>query len=616
MRWNRTADGGAARKWRLGGIAVLSFAASIFAASAVTAANLGDVFYQTGSPITTEDFSTATYNYSFDVVNNTSDYMMLVFESNSSAKLSSNIIRLGPDSRTTVSMASANGVGSFALKYDIAYSSTPFKSNSNGYRAYNDGETEMIVPVAPTLYNSMKNRAASIFAGSKTQVTDPSMPSGTYIYTPGPFYASAGLFARDFLYQIEGGGRDLVTASEIRGAVDYLASKQLTANRVVGGYTYPKGAIPDHVYPDGRYAWGPGLYYGDTPGHFNRPSMDEAMCFVSLAAQYGEKANWDASWQTWFAANAQKFENAWNSVPMNPKTGLVTQWNTTSHVGANGITEKTGPSVMWGFHDSYGFAGDDVGVSVLACNAARALSDMYGHVSNTASANAWNAKASAMQSSIQSQFNSAGYLPWGVGAGSPTMASPDITGCAIWSGILTDEQAAAASDWFAAYYTADKAAGGAANLFQMSPGLRGAVRMASKTDDMYPGSHVWPHTTAPNWENLAYGYNAYQDGGYWYYMSLGVAKALWINHPDLAKEWVNDIYSDAAAADANYPYERIDGYTQANGKYNASIGSLLGMGMPCDVMASVNVNVVPEPSTISLLGAGMVMLVICWRKWR
>ena len=383
---------------------------------------------------------------------------------------------------------------------------------------------------------------------------------------------------------------------------------------IVGGYTYPKGAIPDHVYPDGQYAWGPGLYYGDTPGHFNRPSMDEAMCFVSLAAQYGQKANWDASWQTWFTANSQKFENAWNSVPRNATTGLVTNWNTPGHVGANGIAETTGPSVMWGFHDSYGFAGDDVGVSVLACNAARALSDMYSHVANTSSAANWNTKATAMQTAIQSKFNPAGYLPWGVGAGSPTMASPDITGYAVWSGILTPEQANAASDWFAANYNADKAAGGAANMFNMAEGFVGSVRMASKADDVTPGSHVWPHTTAPNWENLAYGYNAYQDGGYWYYMSLGIAKTLWLKHPEEAKEWVAAAYTDAYFSDSNYPYERIDGYSPVNGKYNASIGPLLGMGMPADVMSSVSVTVIPEPSTIALLGSGLVAIVVFWRK--
>jgi hypothetical protein len=60
----------------------------------------------------------------------------------------------------------------------------------------------------------------------------------------------AGIFARDFLYQLEGSGRDTVTAEEVQRAVDFLALRQLTENRKVGAKTYPKGAIPDHVYPD------------------------------------------------------------------------------------------------------------------------------------------------------------------------------------------------------------------------------------------------------------------------------------------------------------------------------------------------------------------------------
>ena len=118
------------------------------------------------------------------------------------------------------------------------------------------------------------------------------------------------------------------------------------------------------------------------------------------------------------------------------------------------------------------------------------------------------------------------------------MASPDITGYAVWSGILTSVQADAASDWFAGCYRADRAAGGPADLFHMSPGCRGAVRMARRCDDVSPGRHVWPDMTPPHWENLTYGYNAYQDGGYWYTMSLGIAVALYRRHPAEAIEWV------------------------------------------------------------------------------
>ncbi len=539
-------------------------------------------FFKTGTT-KIESFDAIRPTQDFDVANIGKSYLMVMFEPNSSAKVVPKIVILAPHARATVRISTAQGIKSFELRYAVALSSSPFLTHSNRYRAFADGETIMCIPVSPALYDAMHARAASILDDSKVEITDKNMPPGTYIYTPGPYYKSAGLFARDFLYTIQGAGRDMISANEVRDAVDYLALKQLPENRKVGAYTYPQGAISDHVYPDGRYCWGPGAFYGDNTAHFHRPSMDQAMNFVTLAWHYGYKANWNAAWQKWFRANSQHFVDAWASVPRNPHTGLVTQWTTANHLGASGVTENTGPSVMWGFHDSYGFGGDDLGTSVLACNAARALADMYDHVSDTASARAWSKISDAMRDAIRAQFNPAGYLPWGVGDAAPKMASPDITGYAVWSGILTDAQADAASDWFAASYDADKIIGGPADIFNMTPGLRGSVRMARKADDVSPGRHVWPDMTKPFWENLTYGYEAYQDGGYWYYMSLGVAATLWRKHPAQAEEWVANAYNDIIAAGDNAPYERIDGVKPVNNRYDASVGPLLGMGMPATI---------------------------------
>ena len=547
------------------------------------------LFRKTGSSAI-ENFEAVSPVYRFDVMNTGTSYVMMTFEANACAKLSPGVVRIAPHERKTVKMVIGPEVKSFKLSYAVSQSATPFRTHTNRYRATREGETVMCVPVARELHAAMQARAESIIQKSRELVTDKAMPIGTYIYTPGPAYRAAGIFCRDFLYQLEGSGRDMVTADEVKRAVDFNALKQLTENRKVGAYTYPKGAIPDHVYPDGGHSWGPGLFRGDDTGHFNRPSMDEAMCFILLAWHYGYRADWNAAWQEWFKTKSERFVDAWNSVPRNSRTGLVTQWTTPGHLGANGIQETTGACVMWGFHDSYGFGGDDLGTSVLACNAARALADMYDHVSDLASAKKWEVAAAAMGVAIQKQFNPAGYLPWGVGPAAPTMASPDITGYAVWSGILTDAQADAAADWFAACYKADKAAGGAADMFQMTPGLRGSVRMARKANDVSPGRHVWPDMTRPHWENLAYGYNAYQDGGYWYYRSLGIATTLWRKHPAEAKEWVTNTYADITTADDNHPYERIDGVKPVNNCYNASVGPVYGMGMPA-VTSSVSVSV-------------------------
>jgi hypothetical protein len=536
-----------------------------------------------------ETFTAVRVEHRFDVVNSSTSHLMVAFGGCAEATVAPGVVRLAPGGRQAVTLKARGETKTFPLSYALTMAATPFTTHSNRYRAYSDGETVLCVPVTPANHAALKARTKAILKDSLEKVSDPAMPAGTVIYTPGPFYKQAGIFARDFLYQLEGAGRYTVSAEEVKRAVDFLALKQLTENRKVGAFTYPKGAIPDHVYPDGRWAWGPGLIYGDNPAHFRRPSMDEAMCFVTLAWHYGYKAGWDAAWQAWFKEKAARFADAWNSVPRNPKSGLVTQWSTPGHIGANGIDETNGACVMWGFHDSYGFGGDDVGVSVLACNAARALADMHEHAGDAAGVKTWSGVADAMRDAIRAQFHKDGYLPWGVGTNAPTMASPDFTGYAVWSGILTDAQADAASDWFAARYRADKAAGGAADLFHMSAPFRGTVRMARKADDVSPGRHVWPDMRDGNhWENLTYGYNAYQDGGYWYYMSLGVAVALNRKHPDLAREWVGNAYADLAGADANPPYERIDGMKPVNNRYNASVGPLMGMGTPA-VVSAVNI---------------------------
>ena len=547
-------------------------------------------FYKTGSN-KAETFEAVKGVHRFDVVNEGGTYIMIKFIKNVGLQFLPEIVRLSPGERRKVTLNAKKGLKTSQFSYAVSLSEKPFVTHSNLYSAYKDSETVRCVPVKQKYFDALKLRTKTILQNSKTAVSGAGLDSNRFIYTPGPVYRRAGLFARDFLYQLEGSGSYSVSADEVRFAVDFLAKTQLKENRKVGAFTYPKGAIPDHVYPDGRFCWGPGEFYGDNSAHFRRPSMDEAMCFVTLAWHYGYKAGWDDRWKRWFKEKSQNFTDAWNSIPRNPKTGLVTQWSTPDHIGANGITENNGACVMWGFHDSYGFGGDDLGTSVLACNAARAMTDMFSQSDDSSLARRWAKIAADMRDAIRVKFNSEGYLPWGSGPDAPEMASPDITGYAVWSNILSEDQANAASDWFAKQYLADKAKGGAADLFQMAAPFRGAVRMARKSDDYSPGRHVWPDMTGGNhWENLAYGYNAYQDGGYWYYMSLGVATTLWKNHPELAIEWVGDAYSDLFGADLHHPYERIDGTKPENDQYNASAGSLLGMGMPATfvkVMARV-----------------------------
>jgi len=458
----------------------------------------------------------------------------------------------------------------------LAAPPSPPSASPDRYRADRDGETVRLVPVDPAQHAALLRRCRKTLLSARATVTDPRLPAGSYVYTPGATYTGY-FFARDFLFFLEGAGHYFVSAAEVRTAVDFLALAQLTRDTRVKTLTYPRGAIPDHQALDGTPGWG----YGDKPAP--RPSMDEALCFITLAWHAGHKAGWDAMWQRWFRAKATRFAWAWESVPRNPRTGLVTQWTTPGHLGAHGITEEDGACVMWGFHDSYGFPGDDLGCSVLACNAANALADMHAHAGNPPAVITWSSRADAMRDAIRTQFRSegaTGYLPWGIGPGAPTMASPDVTGYALWSGMLTDRQADAASDWFAASYQRDSRISGDGELFTTSPGCHGAVRMARKRDDCHPGKHIWPQTDRHHWENLTYGYNAYQDGGYWYYMSLPIATTLYRKNPLMAQEWIKNVNRDILIHSSEIPSERVDGSTPQGSGYLASLSIVVGMSYP------------------------------------
>ncbi|MCL5098768.1 MAG: hypothetical protein M1608_14800, partial [Candidatus Omnitrophica bacterium] len=191
------------------------------------------LFFKTGTDVVA-DFTSVSNPQQFDVVNTGFSYLMVVFEPNANATLSPRIVRLGPAERQTVTISAGTGAKSFSLSYAVSYAPTPFKTHSDRYRAYSDGETVMIIPVRPSFRVAIQVRAASIVEGSKEHVTDSAVSGGTFISTPGPFYRAAGLFARDFLYQLEGSGRNIVTADEVKRAVDFLALKQLTSNRTVG----------------------------------------------------------------------------------------------------------------------------------------------------------------------------------------------------------------------------------------------------------------------------------------------------------------------------------------------------------------------------------------------
>ena len=309
----------------------------------------GPLLLKSGTP-KPQGFAALRPRESFDVQNPGPDFMMVAFEPNPDAQLWPPLLRLAPNERRRVRLAAKPGIGSFTLRYAVARAAAPFQTHNLRYRAYSDGETVMCVPVAPALQRAIEARARSILNDSMIAVTDKKAPAGTRIYTPGPYYRRAGLFARDFLFQLEGAGRYGVSAEAVKQAVDLLALKQLPENRRVGPCTYSKGAIPDHVYPDGRYSGAPANTTATSPATSTGRPWTKPSASSRSGWHYGFKAGWDAAWRRWFEGMAGRFDDAWESVPRNPRTGLVTQWTTRARTSPQGITETNGACIMWGFH--------------------------------------------------------------------------------------------------------------------------------------------------------------------------------------------------------------------------------------------------------------------------
>ena len=50
-------------------------------------------------------------------------------------------------------------------------------------------------------------------------------------------------------------------------------------------------------------------------------------------------------------------------------------------------------------------------------------------------------------------------------------------------------------------------------------------------------------------------------------------------------EWVTNTYADIINGGDEHPYERIDSVMPENNRYNASVGPVLGMGLPATVFS-------------------------------
>jgi hypothetical protein len=533
----------------------------------------------------------------FDVANAGDTYAHVFFLPTGGTVVSPDRIRLDPGTRQTVAVS---GPANAAMRYVAAFQTSPFATHTKRLQLQKDGVTKGIIPVAAASASGLSSRLASILEGSKVAVSEAGTYNGAVIYTPGPYYLSTyngSMWARDVFYTEE--GANYASAAEMRAMVSFYLSHSTdlpitTYDFFSATVTYPVGSIPDHVMSTGVPSWLAGP--PEATNHYtDRPSIDSHLIISQLAWLAAHKAGWDATSLTWLAGVVGTLEAAYAATPKNGSSGLVKQHDTSQCP-----TE--------GFLDNYLLTGDNIPCSVLAVGAARALADIYEALGNAVKVAEWETKASDMIAAVRgagiSETLTIGgvatdvwYLPWTVG-GNCDVFSPEYTAYAVLHGIANPTESRGASDYFAALYAADKAAGTAeGDLFCFGAGVRGAVRNRRKSQDYAPGSQAWPPCT--QFGSQYSPYRTYQNGGYWYEKLLGVAATLAVAHIDIAHEWLGNMASDIVAdGTGNQPYERVDyGTTPVNGKYNASIGQVSGAALPAAAVQTFSVDADPGATT-------------------
>jgi hypothetical protein len=411
--------------------------------------------------------------------------------------------------------------------------------------------------ITQTQRTDIKARASKIAASHRVRITGGAFLD-QYFISPGTGYASS-CYIRDATWCLEQADW-LVDTADIRTMADWFLSKVLLAAYADAPEQYPAGSIPNAIGADGTAKWGPG-----EPTTMNSPTaltrrvdLDGGYYLNIMAWWYGKRLGFNGAWQTWFNANKATLELTGTYVPLT--NGLVQQYS--SHPAAVGV-----------FSDTVAYMGRQIMTSIAACAAARAMSDMFGYVGDTAKQTTFATRASTIRAAIQASVLPNGHLPHTVDSGTmtDTVMCAEATALACSYGILTGDVLKNASAALVTQYQADKAAGGNGQLFCFTNGGRIGVRRQRLVDDYSP-TKCWPVFFTDVWKDGNWQpKGVYENGGYWFWRIGSFAVALAATNPSVATEFLSENIN-ACLANALAPYERSDyGTTGVNAEHLSSI---------------------------------------------
>jgi hypothetical protein len=165
-----------------------------------------------------------------------------------------------------------------------------------------------------------------------------------------------------------------------------------------------------------------------------------------------------------------------------------------------------------------------------------------------------------------------GYLPWTTGP-EGNCFSPEATGFAAWTGILTETQALQAGRLMSLYWDKPDYSGvGDGDLFLRRTGLRGLHRHLPWSEDAWPDAQmIYPR---PWFSYFAYG--EFQNGGYLYSYSQWPIYAMSVHSPARARTAFGQLLDDVALS-SQAPFERVDNGVAQGTNYLQAALSFYGM---------------------------------------
>jgi len=237
---------------------------------------------------------------------------------------------------------------------------------------------------------TMRARVTNHLAYAKTAITEAGY-SGKFYYTPGNAYTNMWpieFISGDFFAGLEFFDEDFMATM-----CEWIWSKQITngsttyTRPISGGTdTYPLGTMPSWIPADGVMT-----VAAYTENQADKPLLTAPFPPIEFVYWWGVKRDFDATWLAWFDAHYSQMVDAFDSVPFNGTTGLVTQYS--------GTYKSKGVFVI---HE---FSGDHILESCLAAKAAQVLSYMCSKSTTYASAaETWTTRYNTIRAGIQAAF--------------------------------------------------------------------------------------------------------------------------------------------------------------------------------------------------------------------